>query len=102
MRFSFEFGMFALSVAMMLAWSDGHAQIGGALQYPPPSIGEDARPPPPAGMVPRAVSPRRIELGISGSSQPPAGYGFRVHAPAETDLLSKKAPSRLDASPTPP
>ena len=48
-----------------------YAQIEGALQYPPPSIGEDAQPPPPARMVPKIVSPRRLELGTSGSSLPP-------------------------------
>jgi hypothetical protein len=45
-----------------------YAQIEGAVQYPPPSIGEDAQPPPPARMVPKIVSPRRLELGASGSS----------------------------------
>jgi hypothetical protein len=44
------------------------AQIEGAVQYPPPSIGADAQPPPPAGMVPKIVSPRRLELGASQSS----------------------------------
>jgi hypothetical protein len=49
-----------------------YAQVEGAVQYPPPSVGEDAQPPPPARMVPKIVLPRRLELGISGSSQPPA------------------------------
>jgi len=47
------------------------AELEGALQYPPVSIGADAQPPPPARMVPQIVSPRRIELGVSGSSFPP-------------------------------
>jgi hypothetical protein len=45
-----------------------YAQIEGALQYPPLSIGEDAQPPPPARMVPKMVSPRRLELRAAGSS----------------------------------
>jgi hypothetical protein len=48
-----------------------YAQIEGAVQYPPASIGEDAQPPPPARMAPKIVSPRRLELGTSGSSLPP-------------------------------
>ena len=49
-----------------------YAQIEGAVQYPPASIGEDAQPPPPARMVPKiVVPPRWVELGISGSSLPP-------------------------------
>jgi hypothetical protein len=52
----------------------GYAQVDGAVQYPPASVGKDAQPPPPAGMVPQSVSPRRIEQGGSGSSQSPAGF----------------------------
>jgi len=37
------------------------ADLEGALQYPPLSIGEDAQPPAPAMMVPPVVSPWRIE-----------------------------------------
>ncbi len=59
--------------AVVLAESFAHAQVVGAVQYPPASVGKDAQPPPPAGMVPQSVSPRRLELGIIGSSQPPAG-----------------------------
>jgi hypothetical protein len=58
--------------AALLAVEARSAELEGALQYPPPSVGEDAQPPPPAGMVPQLVSPRRIELGFSGSSPPPA------------------------------
>jgi hypothetical protein len=46
------------------------AGLEGALQYPPRSLGEDAQPPPPGRMLPQPVSPWRIELGISGSSEP--------------------------------
>ena len=52
------------------------AELEGALQYPPPSIGEDAQPPPPARTLPQPVSPWRIELGVSGSSVPPARNDF--------------------------
>ena len=57
------------------------AELEGALQYPPPSVGEDAQPPPPAKTVPQLVSPRRIELGISGSSPPPGTQLFLRRPP---------------------
>ena len=78
-----------------------YAQIEGALQYPPPSVGEDAQPPPPAGMVPQTVSPRRIELGVSGSSQP-ANYPYRIHPPAGIDRFPKEAAPPLGLQPLPP
>lgn len=56
----------------------GYAQIEGAVQYPPPSIGEDAQPPPPARTVPNIVSPRRLELGTSGSSLAPIDPPDRI------------------------
>jgi hypothetical protein len=55
--------------ALLIGLSTANAQIGGAVQYPPASVGEDAQPPPPAGMAPQSMSPRRIELGVSGSSE---------------------------------
>jgi hypothetical protein len=55
--------------ALLIGFSTANAQIGGAVQYPPPSVGEDAQPPPPARMAPQSMSPRRIELGVSGSSE---------------------------------
>lgn len=63
--------------ALLIALGFAHAQIDGAVQYPPASVGKDAQPPPPAGMVPQTVSPRRIELDVSGPSQPPGGSRFR-------------------------
>jgi hypothetical protein len=63
--------------AVLIASSSGGKQIEGALQYPPPSVGEDAQPPSPAGIVPQIVSPRRIELGLSGSSLPSTTYPSR-------------------------
>jgi len=59
----------------------GAADLEGALQYPPLSIGEDAQPPPPAIMVPPVVSPWRIELGVSGSTGPPGKQQFFMHPP---------------------
>ena len=55
-----------MGAAVLIAPGSAQAQIDGAVQYPPASVGRDAQPPPPAGMVPQIVSPRRIELGISG------------------------------------
>ncbi len=70
------------------------AQIDGAVQYPPASVGKDAQPPPPAGMVPRIVSPQRIEPGGSGSSQSSADYTSRSRPWTDTDRLPMQpAPS---------
>ena len=75
---------FHLSAAI-LAFSLGAdargTELEGALQYPPPSVGEDAQPPPPARAVPQLVSPRRIELGVSGSSPPPGTQLFLIRPP---------------------
>jgi hypothetical protein len=88
--------------AVLVDSSVAYAQIGGALQYPPSSVGEDAQPPPPAGMVPQTVSPRRIELGVSGSSQPPANYPYRIHPPAGVDRFPKQAAPSLGLQPLSP
>jgi hypothetical protein len=78
----FSLGVFITVIgSTALISSDTHAQVGGALQYPPASIGEDAQPPSPVLTVPQIVSPRRTELGVSGSSLPAAGYGSRVYPP---------------------
>jgi hypothetical protein len=102
MHMSFGLAMLATTVAIQIVSGDARAQTSGALQYPPPEVGEDAQPPPPARMVPQVVFPRRIELGISGSSQPPVGYGYRVRPPAEIDVVPKNPPFRADASSAPP
>ncbi len=47
------------------------AELEGAIQYPPPSVGADAQPPPPAKTLPQTISPRRFEQGVSGSKSPP-------------------------------
>ena len=60
-----------------------YAQVEGAVQYPPPSVGEDAQPPPPARMVPKIVLPRRLELGISGSSQAPTNPPYWIDQGAD-------------------
>ena len=57
------------------------AELEGALQYPPPSVGEDVQPPPPARMLPQPVSPWRVELGVSGSSMPPSTQRFYIRPP---------------------
>ena len=63
-------------------WRGGRRRrLEGALQYAPPSVGQDAYPPPPAKTVPQLVSPRRIELGISGSSAPPGTQIFLTRPP---------------------
>ena len=80
-----------IGAAVLIASGFAHAQIDGAVQYPPASVGKDAQPPPPAGWVPQIVAPRRTEFGISGSSQLPAGSRPWPDA-------GRRAPS-LDSSP---
>jgi len=87
----------AIGSTAPIASSVTRAQVGGALQYPPTSIGEDAQPPSPALTVPQIVSPRRTELGVSGSSRPPAGYGSRIYPP-----VGIEAPFGLSPLPAPP
>ena len=60
-----------IGFALLIGLSAANAQTEGAVQYPPASVGEDAQPPPPARVVPQSMSPRRIELGVSGPSERP-------------------------------
>jgi hypothetical protein len=60
-----------IGYALLIGSRTVNAQFGGALQYPPASGGEDAQPPPPARMAPQSISPRRIDLEVSGPSQRP-------------------------------
>jgi hypothetical protein len=76
-----------LAFAALVGVEAGGAELEGALQYPPPSVGQDAHPPPPAKPVPQLVSPWRIELGISGSSAPPDTQLF-PEAPADLGTWS--------------
>src|SRR5207248_4665650 len=71
----------ALAFGALIGLQARGAELEGALQYPPPSVGEDAQPPPPAKTVPQLVSPRRIELGFSGSSPPPGSQLFLRRSP---------------------
>jgi len=85
----------AIGAGALMASSSALAQLDGALQYPPASAGEDAQPPPPAGMVLQSVSPRRIELGVSGSSQPPVASPSRLRPWTDTGRLPiQAAPTR--------
>ena len=84
-----------VAIAGFIALADpgvGYAQIEGAVQYPPRSIGEDAQPPPPARMVPNIVSPRQLELGTSGSSLAPTDLPYRIQQGGDR-LLGSPLPS---------
>jgi hypothetical protein len=74
-----------LAFAGLLGANAQSAELEGALQYPPASVGEDAQPPPPARMLPQPVSPWRIELGVSGSSLPPSTQRFYIRPPLRWD-----------------
>jgi hypothetical protein len=69
-----------IGFALLIGLGAANAQTGGAVQYPPASVGEDAQPPPPARMAPQSMSPRRIELGFSGPSEP-LSYSIREVRP---------------------
>ena len=90
-----------IGFVVLIDLSVANGQIGGAVQYPPLTIGDDAQPPPPAGMVPQPVSPRRIEFGFSGPSLPPVvNPPYRIYP--DTDRLPKQAAPLGGASPVPP
>ena len=90
-----------IGFTVLLVSSIAYAQIEGALQYPPPSVGEDAQPPPPARMVPQTVPPRQIELGASGSSQLPTNYTYRVRSRTGTVPFSVQPAPPPGAAPIP-
>jgi hypothetical protein len=71
----------AVAFAGLVGVEARSAELEGAPQYPPPSVGEDAQPPPPAKTMPQLVSPRRIELGVSGSSPPLGSQLFLIRPP---------------------
>ena len=71
----------ALAFAALVGADARGAELEGALQYAPPSVGKDAQPPPPARTVPQLVSPRRIGFGVSGSSPPPGTQLFLIRPP---------------------
>jgi hypothetical protein len=76
-----------LLISAGLAAADARsAELEGALQYPPASVGQDAQPPPPARMLPQPVSPRSTELGLSGSSVPPSTQRFLLAIRRARDL----------------
>jgi hypothetical protein len=85
----FHLSAAVLAFAGLIGADARSAELEGALQYPPSSVGEDAQPPPPAKTVPQLVSPRRIELGVSGSSSPPGTQLFLIRPP----ILGPGAPS---------
>jgi hypothetical protein len=65
------------------------ARTGGALQYPPPSLGGDAQPLPPGGQ-PKTALPKEPDEGISGCSSEPLSHqlnrsGGVIHPPANVD-----------------
>ena len=90
-----------IGLAVLSPSNIAHAQIEGALQYPPLSVGEDAQPPPPARMVPQTVSPRPIELGVSGSSQLPTNHAYRVRPRTAIDPFSVQPVPPPGATPIP-
>jgi hypothetical protein len=86
-------GLAALLAFVGLAGSDAlGAELEGALQYPPRSVGEDAQPPPPAKMLPQPVSPWRVGLGVSGSSEP-STQRFYILSPLRWDGPGAPPPS---------
>jgi hypothetical protein len=91
----------AVGIAVLMVSNLAHGQVDGAVQYPPASAGKDAQPPPPAGIVLQSVTPRRIELGISGSSNPPSSYRFRILPWNDNDPGQPPSSFGLSSQPTP-
>jgi hypothetical protein len=91
-----------IGFALLIVPNIAKAQIEGAVQYPPVSVGEDAQPPPPARMAPQSVSPRRIELATSGSSQVPANILYRMRSRLDIDESIRARAPLLPSSLTPP
>ena len=90
-----------IGFALLIVPNIAKAQIEGAVQYPPVSIGEDAQPPPPARMALQSVSPRRIELGTSGSSQVP-NILYPIRSRLDIDGSIRAGAPLFPSSPTPP
>jgi hypothetical protein len=85
-KLGFVSGLAALLASVGLLGSDAlAAELEGALQYPPASVGADAQPPPPARMIQEPVSPWRIELGVGRSSVPPKTQQFFIRTPIHRD-----------------
>jgi hypothetical protein len=83
-----------LLISSSLASGDAlSAELEGALQYPPASVGQDAQPPPPARMLPQPVAPLRTELGLSGSSVPPSTQRFDTRDPLRVGHPQAPPPS---------
>ena len=82
-----------LAFAPLVVLEARSAEPEGALQYSPPSVGQDAQPPPPAETVPQLVTPRRIELGVTGSSPPLGTQLFLTRPP----ILKPGAPPSTDS-----
>jgi hypothetical protein len=57
----FHLSAAVLAFAALAGVEARSAELEGALQYPPPSVGEDVPPPPAARTVPQLVSPKRID-----------------------------------------
>ena len=91
-----------IGFALLIVPSIANAQIEGAVQYPPVSVGEDAQPPPPARMAPQSVAPRRIELATSGSSQVPANILYRMRSRLDIDGSIRAGAPLFPSSLTPP
>ena len=81
-----------IGFTVLLVSSIAHAQIEGALQYPPPSVGEDAQPPPVLSRsvleIDGAVSGRmRIRGQAARSIGLLASFWFRVCHPSTLRMV---------------
>ena len=85
------FDLSAAILAFCIGADARGTELEGALQYPPPSIGEDAQPPPPARAVRQPVSPRRIEWASAGQAHRPARNCF-LPALRSQDLEHRRRP----------
>ena len=89
------FHLFAAAMALtaLVGANAASAELEGAIQYPPAAAGEDAQPPPPARILLRPLSPRRGELGVSGSSAPSSAQPRYLLSPPHLDKPRGPPPS---------
>ena len=93
----------ALAFAALVGAEARSAELEGALQYPPSSVGQDAQPPPPAKTVRQLVTPRRIELGVRAArhttiSDAPADFGtWSTAVDRKRTLVAHYRPTTADS-----
>jgi hypothetical protein len=77
----FRLSAAVLAFAVLVSVEARGAELEGALQYPPPSVGQDAQPPPPAKTVPQLVPRDASNWGSAGQARRPGTQLFLRRPP---------------------